>query len=94
MAWSRLFFTPKRDCFRPVLYSVVIMYQSNRVLNIPPGIPWVFDAFSCLRGRAFDHHSWVGGGGQNLITSLDFLLRVMLIPRGLINRGRDSRDKL
>ena len=34
-------------------------------------------------GRAFDHYSL---GVGNLIASLDFMLRVTLIPRGVINR--------
>ena len=67
------------------------MYQSNRSLNIPPGIARAFDVFSCPRGRefdelpgggAFDHYSL---GVGNLIASLDFILRVALIPRGVIN---------
>ena len=40
-----------------------------------------------LRGRAFDHYSLMVG---NLIASLDFMLRVALIPRGVINHGRDK----
>ena len=44
-----------------------VMYQSNRSLNIPPGIPRAFDVFCCpvgrefelslLRDGAFDHYS-------------------------------------
>ena len=55
-----------------------VMYQSTRSFNIPPGIPRAFDAFSCPEGRAFDHHS---KGVGNLIASLDFMLRVVLISR-------------
>ena len=29
-------------------------YQSNRILNIPPGIPLAFDVFCCPGGREFD----------------------------------------
>ena len=32
-------------------------------------------------------------GVGKLIASLDFMLRVALIPRGLINHGRDGGDK-
>ena len=64
-----------------------LMYQSNRSFNIPPPPPRAFDAFSCPRGRGFDHHS---KGVGNLITSLDIMLRVALIPRGLINHGGDK----
>ena len=64
------------------------MYRSNRSLNIlPPGIPRAFDFFSCPGGRAFDHYSL---GVGNLIASLDFMLRVALIPRGVINHGEDK----
>ena len=75
-----------------VSYEAKVMYQSNRSLNIPPpGIPRPFDTSSCPGGRAFDHHSY---GVGNLIASLEFILRVALILHGLINHGRDSRDKL
>ena len=57
----------------------------------PLGITRAFHTFSCPGEGAFDHHS-VGVG--NLIASLDVMLRVMLIPRGLINHGRDDGDKL
>ena len=30
------------------------------------------------------------GGGGNLIASLDFMLRIALIPRGVINHGGDK----
>ena len=56
----------------------------------PPGIPRAFDAFSCPGGREFDHHSL---GVGNLIASLDVMLRVALIPRGLINHGGDVKGK-
>ena len=59
------------------------MYQSNRSLNIPPGIPRAFDVFRypggrgfdeliLPRGGAFDLYSW---GVGNLIASFDFKLR-------------------
>ena len=38
-------------------------------------------------GRAFDRYSW---GVGNLIASLDFMLRVALIPRGAINHSEDK----
>ena len=72
------------------------MYQSNRSLNIPPpGLPRAFDVSSCPGGREFDELSLSRGGAfnhysqgvGNLITSLDFMLRVVLIPRGVINHG-------
>ena len=72
------------------------MYQSNRSLNIPPppGIPRAFDVFSCPRGRELDELSLPGGGAfdhysygvGDLIASLDFILRVALIP----NHGGDK----
>ena len=71
--------------------SFSLMYQSNRSLNIPPSKPRTFDAFPCPGGRAFDYHSW---GLVNLIASLDYILRVALIPRGLVNHGGDGGDKL
>ena len=42
------------------------------------------------RGRAFDHYSL---GVGNLIASLDFMLRVALIPRGVINHDEDSQSE-
>ena len=39
-----------------------VMYQSNRSLNIPPGIPRAFDVFSCPGGREFDGLSLPEGG--------------------------------
>ena len=38
------------------------MYQSNRSLNIPPGIPQAFDVFRCPGGREFDELSLPRGG--------------------------------
>ena len=38
------------------------MYQSNRSLNMPPGIPRAFDVFSCPGGREFDEVSLPGAG--------------------------------
>ena len=38
-------------------------------------------------GGAFHHYSY---GVGNLITSLDFMLRVALIPRGVINLAGDK----
>ena len=43
------------------------------------------------RGRAFHHQSQ---GMRTFIASLDFMSRVAVIPRGLINGGRDGRGKL
>ena len=37
--------------------SLLVMYQSNWSLNIPPGIPRAFDVFCCLGGREFDELS-------------------------------------
>ena len=54
---------------------------------LPPGIPRAFDAFSCPGGR--EHYSY---GVGNLITSLDIMLRVALITRGLIKHGGDGGD--
>ena len=59
------------------------MYQSNRSLNIPPGIPRAFDVFCCPGGREFDEFSLPRGGAfghyssrvGNLIASSDFMLR-------------------
>ena len=44
-----------------------LMYQSNRSLNIPPGIPRAFDVFSYPGGREFDALSLPGDG--HLITT-------------------------
>ena len=38
------------------------MYQSNRSLNIPPGIPRAFDVFAYLGGTEFDEPSLLRGG--------------------------------
>ena len=40
-----------------------------------------------FRGRAFDHYSL---GMGNLIASLDFMLGVALIPRGVISHAEDK----
>ena len=59
----------------------------------PPGhTPGIWHLFlpgrrEFSRGRAFDHYSL---GVGNLIASLDFMLRVALIPRGVINHGEDK----
>ena len=69
--------------------TISIMYQSNRSFNIPtPGIPRAFDAFSCPRGRAFDHHLQ---GVGNLSASPDVMLRVALIPRWVDKSWRRQR---
>ena len=70
----------------------MVMYQSNRSFNIPPGIPRAFDAFSCPGGREFDHQPQ---GLGNLIISLNVMIRVALIPHGLMNvihHGGDGVD--
>ena len=71
------------------------MYQSNRSLNIPLAYPGYLTSFAARArgrefdelilpwGRAFDHYSQ---GVGNLIVSLDFILRVALIP----NHGGDK----
>ena len=61
----------------------------------PPGVPQAFDVLSCpgggnlinlvFPGQAFDHYSL---GVGNLIASLDFMLRVALIPQGVIKSWR------
>ena len=56
-------------------------------LKHPPGIWRLF-----LPGREGIWLPLIGVG--NLITSLDFMLRVALIPHGSINRGGDGGDKL
>ena len=48
---------------------------------------WCERGISLPGGRAFDHYSL---GEGNLIVSLDFMLRVVLIPRGVINHGEDK----
>ena len=75
---------------------VELMYRSDRSFNIspPPGHTTSFPAREggiwltwSSRGRAFDHYSL---GVGNLIACLDFMLRVALIPRGVINHGEDK----
>ena len=70
---------------------VLCSSQIEASTSPPPGIPRAFDDFSCPGGREFDHYS---KGVGNLITGLDIMLRVALIPRGLINHGGDGGDKL
>ena len=79
-----------------VLYRE-LMYQSNRSLNIPPGIPRAFDVFCCPGGREFDELSFPGAG--HLITThrrwgiwslASISCYVALIPRGVINHGGDK----
>ena len=71
--------------------SWLLMYQSNRSLNIPPGIPRAFDELSLPGGGEFDHCSH---GVGNLIASLDFTFRVALIPRGVIRSDKSWRSQL
>ena len=60
-------------------------------LQHPPGhTPGIWRFF--LPGRDGIWSPLIGVG--NLIVSLDFMLRVALIPRGLINHGGDGGDKL
>ena len=72
------------------------MYQSNRSFNIPPrAYPGHLTSFPAREGgnlinlvfpgQAFDHYLL---GVGNLIASLDFMLRVVLIPRGVIKSWR------
>ena len=72
--------------------NVLVKSKLHTSPHPPPGIPRAFDAFSCPGGRAFDHHS---SGVENLIASLDFMLRVALISR---RRRRqtlmDSKEKI
>ena len=67
------------------------VFQGNLWRHIsatsPPGIPQGFDVLFCPGGRTFDHHPQ---GVGNLIASLDVMLRVTLISRGLINHGGDK----
>ena len=73
------------------------MYRSNRSLNIPRAYPGHLTSFPAREGGnlinlvfpwwAFDHYSL---GVGNLIASLDFMLPVPLIPRGVINHGEDK----
>ena len=55
-----------------------LIYWSNRSFNIPPPPPGHLTPFSAH-------------GVGNLITSLDIMLRVALIPRGLMVAGRFAR---
>ena len=94
-----------RENTHSMIFSTLCTYYTSQIkasTSPVPGIPGAFDTFSCLGGRefdelsppggrAFDHHSQRVG---NLIASLDFMLRVTLIPCGLINYGREGRDKL
>ena len=69
------------------------MYQLNRSFNIPPppAYPGHLTPFPAREGgNLITTHRGVG----NLITSLDIMLRVVLIPRGLIKHGRDGGNKL
>ena len=77
-----------------VVEVMQLMYQSNRSLNIPPGHTLGIWRLSCPRGREFDELSLPGGGAfdhysqgvGNLIASLNFILRIALIP----NHGGDK----
>ena len=65
------------------------MYQSIPRFNSPPplpppGIPLEFDACAISGGGKFDHYT---NGVGNLNYNFDFVLRVPLIERGLINNG-------
>ena len=53
------------------------MYQSNRSFNIPTAILQGISRL-CLLG---------GGGGEDLNSEFDFVLRVPVIERGLISHG-------
>ena len=82
--------------FRHGIFTLYVPVKSK--LKHPPGIPRAFDVFSCPGGREFDELSLSGGGAfdhysqgvRNLIATLDFMLRVALIPRGVINHGKDK----
>ena len=77
-----------------------LMYQSKPSFNILPSghthlhlalFPaWEGENLMNLEfpGVGFDHHSW---GVGNLIASLHFMLRVMLIPHGLMNHGKMAK---
>ena len=77
---------------------IMVMYQSNRSLNIPPGIPRAFDVFCCPGGREFD--VVFPGAGHLIIThreggwgirSLALIsCYVALTPHGVINHGREK----
>ena len=49
-----------------------------------------FEEFSLPWDGAFNQHSQ---GVRNLIARLDFILRIVLIPRVMINHGGDGGDK-
>ena len=79
------------------IHSVLFVYASvpnnegnhnvpvkSKLKHPPPGIPRAFDVFPCPGGREFDELSLSGAA------SLDFMLRVALIPRGVINHDGDK----
>ena len=76
ISWSD--HTKKNTLYTPV---------KTKLQHLPSGKPRAFDAFSCPGGWKFDHHLQ---GVGNLITSLDIMLRVALIPRGFINHCGDK----
>ena len=63
---------------RAEFFRIDLLYQSNRSFNIPPPPP-----------PAYPRHLI-----DVLITSLDIMLAVALIPRGLITHGGDGGGKL
>ena len=66
------------------------MYQSNRSLNIPAPPPEAYPGhLTSFPAREAGICSLLIGVG-NLIASLDFMLRVALIPRGVINHDEDK----
>ena len=82
-----------------LMYMYIVPVKSKlkpSSLSFPPGILQAF--FSCPGGRKFDELSFLGGwafdhysqGVGNLIASLDFNLRVALIPHGMLNCGGDK----
>ena len=60
------------------------MCQSNRRFNVPPGKPLAFNAFVVPGGGEFDHYTYEVG---NLNSNLDFVQRVPVSKRELINHG-------
>ena len=56
----------------------------SKVQYPPLGIPRAFDALVVPGGGAFDHYTY---GVGNLSSILDFVLRVPVSERGLINHG-------
>ena len=94
---SSVFFllTTGKSCFHLYLVHTTcnVSVKSKLQHPPPPGIPRAFDAFSCPVGRAFISPLIGGGEFENLIASLDVMLQVALIPRGLINHGGDGGDK-